>query len=109
MKMCLLVRARTVAVLVAAGALCPPSSWAQSSAPKYEPDLQWPKPLPNERTIGGLGGVCTGAQDRVFILNRQDAPRAGLNPARMAPPIIAFDPAAPGVDPWGGSDLLAFR
>src|SRR5258708_21629964 len=110
MKMCLLVRARTVAVLaVAAGALCPPSSWAQSSAPKYEPDLQWPKPLPNEWTIGGLGGVCTDAQDHVFILNRQDAPPADLNAARMAPPIIEFDPAGSVVNAWGDSKLLDAR
>jgi hypothetical protein len=47
MKMWLLVRAGTVALLaVAAGALFPSTSWAQSGAPKYEPDLLWP--LPNE-------------------------------------------------------------
>ena len=107
MKMCLLARARTVALLaVAAGALCPPLSWAQSDAPKYEPDLLWPKPLPNEWTIGGLGGVCADAQDHVFILNRQDAPAADLNAARMAPPIIEFNPAGNVVNAWGDSNCL---
>jgi len=110
MKMCLLLRAGTAALLaVAAGALCPSASWAQSGAPKYEPDLLWPKPLPNDWTIGGLGGVCTDAQDHVFILNRQDAPPADLNAARMAPPIIEFDPAGNVVNAWGDSKLLDSR
>jgi sugar lactone lactonase YvrE len=110
MNMCLLARAGTVALLAAAaGALYPSASSAQSNAPKYEPDLLWPKPLPNEWTIGGLGGVCTDAQDHVFILNRQDAPAADLNAARMAPPIIEFDPAGNVVNAWGDPKLLDSR
>jgi sugar lactone lactonase YvrE len=110
MKMCLLVRTSTVTLLaIAAGALCATSSWAQSGGPKYEPDLLWPKPLPNEWTIGGLGGVCTDAQDHVFILNRQDAPPADLNAARMAPPIIEFDANGNVVNAWGDSKLLDAR
>ena len=57
---------------IAAGMLCLSSSWAQGGAPRYEADLNWPKPLPDRWVLGGLGGVCVDAQDHVLILNRQD-------------------------------------
>ncbi len=52
-------RIKTYAALgIAAGILCSPAVLAQGGAPKYEPDLAWPKPLPDRWVLGGLGGVC---------------------------------------------------
>ena len=31
---------------------------AETKAPRYEVDANWPKPLPNLWVMGGLGGVC---------------------------------------------------
>ena len=60
---------KCTALALAAGILCSPQLRAQSSTPKYEVDLYWPKPFPNQWILGGLGGVCVDAQDHVFLLN----------------------------------------
>lgn len=77
--------------------------------PRYEADVNWPKPLPNRWVLGGLGGVCVDAQDHVFILNRQDVLEGELNTGRLAPPIIEFDSEGNVVHSWGDPTLLAPR
>jgi sugar lactone lactonase YvrE len=74
--------------------------------PRYEADVNWPKPLPNRWVLGGLGGTCVDAQGHVFILNRQDVLEGELNTGRLAPPIIEFDPAGNVVNSWGDLKLL---
>ncbi len=69
--------------------------------PRYEADVNWPKPLPNRWVLGGLGGLCVDAQGHVFILNRQDVLENELNTGRLAPPIIEFDPEGNVVNSWG--------
>jgi sugar lactone lactonase YvrE len=70
-------------------------------SPRYEADVNWPKPLPDRWVIGGLGGLCVDKNDHVFILNRQDVLDADLNAGKLAPPIIEFDPAGNVVNSWG--------
>src|SRR4051812_15918123 len=89
-----------------AAALCPSSSWAQGGVPRYEADRDWPKPLPDKWVLGGLGGVCVDAQDHVLILNRQDVNEGDLNAARLAPPLIEFDPAGNVVNSWGDLKVM---
>src|SRR2546423_14523858 len=60
------------------------------TAPRYVADVSWPKPLPNQWILGGLGGTCVDAAGHVFILNRQDVLDGELNTGRRAPPIIEF-------------------
>src|ERR1700730_15026577 len=36
--------------------------------PKFEVDPFWPKPLPDDWVIAGVGGVCVDAQDHVFVM-----------------------------------------
>jgi len=79
---------------------------AQAGAVQYEADVSWPKPLPNRWALGGLGGVCVDAQDHVLILNRQDVNEGDLNGARLAPPIVEFDPAGNVVHSWGDLKVL---
>src|SRR5262245_2292288 len=74
---------------------------AQGRGVRYEEDLSWPKPLPNQWVLGGLGGVCVDAQDHVFILNRQDVADGDLNAGRLAPQIIEFDSAGAVINSWG--------
>jgi len=76
-------------------------AFAQSRAVRYDVDVTWPRPLPNQWVLGGLGGVCIDAQDHVFILNRQDVAEGDLNAARLAPQVIEFDPAGMVVNSWG--------
>jgi hypothetical protein len=96
-------------LIIAAAIALPSASLAQSGAPRYEPDLTWPKPLPDRWVLGGLGGVCIDAQDHVFILNRQDVIEGDLNAGQLAPPIIEFDPAGNVVNSWGDFNLLDAR
>jgi len=42
---------------IAAGIAAPSQAQAQS-APRYEADVSWPKPLPERWVLGGLGGLC---------------------------------------------------
>ena len=90
------IAAAAAATLTLAAALL-----AQGRAVRYEADSNWPKPLPDQWVLGGLGGVCVDAQDHVFILNRQDVADGDLNAGRLAPQIIEFDSAGAVVNSWG--------
>src|SRR5215475_1580049 len=94
--------AACVLVALAAGSLSSTSAQAQA-APRYEADINWPKPLPNRWILGGLGGLCVDKQDHVFILNRQDVMENELNWGNLAPAIIEFDAAGNVVNSWGNS------
>jgi DNA-binding beta-propeller fold protein YncE len=76
------------------------------AAPRYQADVNWPKPLPNQWILGGLGGLCVDAQGHVFILNRQDVLENELNTGRLAPPIIEFDSEGNVVNSWGDLKVL---
>ena len=81
-------------------------------APKFEVDPMWPKPLPNNWILGQVIGVGVDAQDRVWIVHRQnllppnEITGEGPNPAatccKGAPPVLAFDQAGNVVQSWGG-------
>ena len=97
------------ALAIAVGLSVHSSLQAQGGAPRYEIDLSWPKPLPNNWVLGGLGGTCVDARDHVFILNRQDVLDVDLNAGHMAPFIIEIDPAGNVVKSWGDPKLLETR
>lgn len=101
--------ASAAVVAMATGVAGPPSLRAQSSAPKFQVDVSWPKPFPNHWVIGGLGGVCVDRQDHVFLLNRQDVLEGDLNAGSLAPPVIEIDPAGNVVNSWGDPRLLEPR
>jgi DNA-binding beta-propeller fold protein YncE len=89
--------------------LQPNTAATQALAPKYQVDASWPKPLPNQWVLGGLGGVCVDALDHVFILHRQDVPEDELKSGRMAPLIIELDPSGSVVNSWGDLSILDAR
>ena len=101
-----LARVSRSCLLVGLVCLSAASVGAQTGAPRYEVDRAWPKPLPNQWVLGGLGGVCVDNQDHVFILNRQDVLEPDLNAGRMAPLIIELDPSGQVVNSWGDPALL---
>lgn len=91
------------AVAIAASVLGVPA--LAQTAPRYEADTAWPKPLPNNWVLGGLGGLCVDAQDHVVILNRQDVIEGDLNAGTLAPQIIEFDAAGNVVNSWNSPQL----
>jgi DNA-binding beta-propeller fold protein YncE len=77
---------------------------AQGSAPKFEVDPAWPKPLPNLWITGGIGGLCIDSRDHVFILNRRDLTDNDLDAGHQAPVVIEFDPEGNVVNSFGDPD-----
>ena len=94
---------------VTVGIFDPVRALAQQ-VPRYEVDPFWPKlPLSDRWITGGLGGMCIDGRDHVFILNRQNVVPEDLDAARLAPPVIEFDPDGNVVRSWGDPNLLGDR
>ncbi len=89
---CLIVVALAAALATVFMILCTYPLAAQGNPPKYEVDPSWPRPLPNKWVTGAVSGVCTDAQDHVFIANRGNLTENELDSGRQAPPVIEFDP-----------------
>jgi DNA-binding beta-propeller fold protein YncE len=85
------------------------------TAPRFEVDPFWPKPLPNHWLLGSTIGLAVDAQDHVWIVHRGGATlnertemSAATNPKTAeaccvpAPPVLEFDAAGNLVGHWGG-------
>jgi len=80
------------------------------AVPRFALDPEWPQlPLGDNWLTGGLGGMCVGDNDHVYLLNRQNVVAADLDGARLAPPIIELDASGKVVRGWGDPDLLGGR
>jgi DNA-binding beta-propeller fold protein YncE len=79
---------------------------AQGNPPKYEVDPSWPRPLPDKWVTGAISGVCTDAQDHVFIVNQGNLTENEIDAGRQAPPVIEFDPEGVVVNSWGSRETL---
>ena len=98
----------TWAAIEATASLTPPQQMV--SAPRFEVDPMWPKPLPNNWVLGNVIGVGVDSKDHVFIVHRHDTVNeaeggadAGVSECcKAAPPVIEFDPEGNVVAAWGG-------
>lgn len=81
------------------------------SAPRFEVDPLWPKPLPNHWILGSVVGVSADADDHIWIVHdgtktladnerRLDSKTASC--CAVAPPILEFDQAGNLLRHWGG-------
>lgn len=88
-------------------------SGSMVTAPSFEVDPFWPKPLPNQWIIGRAIGVEVDERDHVFMVHRdQDSMFGGATEIGLtmgvsecctaAPPILEFDPEGNLVNAWGG-------
>ena len=71
------------------------------TAPKFAIDATWPKDLPKDWITGQLGGVCTGEQDHIYVVNRRDITDEEKETSTSAPSIIKFDTEGNVVGSWG--------
>jgi DNA-binding beta-propeller fold protein YncE len=105
--------ARTCLALAALGGALPALAQApRPTAPVYQVDAHWPKPLPNNWGIGQAAGVAVDRLDHVWVIHRPrtmtpDERGASLTPPRSeccipAPSVIEFDPDGNVVQAWGG-------
>ena len=99
-----------VAVLAVGAGVVAPAPAAAQEVPRYELDPLWPKlPLGDRWLTGGLGGMCVGGGDRIFILNRQNVVPEDLDGARLAPPVIELDADGNVVRAWGDPAVIGDR
>ena len=85
---------------------------APATAPRFEVDPFWPKPLPNDWTFGEFAGVAVDARDHIWIVQRpqtlaDDEVYLLANPpvgdcCRPGPPIMEFDQEGNILQAWGG-------
>jgi DNA-binding beta-propeller fold protein YncE len=109
--------AAVVAVLVALGLAqntLDQSAEAQGkTAPMFEVDPFWPKPLPNNWILGSTIGIGVDSRDHIYIIHRRDTFNerteigAATDPVRAdccipAPNVLEFDPDGNLVNHWGG-------
>src|SRR5919197_1494565 len=82
------------------------------TAPRFEVDPLWPKPLPNHWLLGQTIGVSVDGRDHVWIIHRAGSLEPGEQHATTnppiaqcfapAPPILEFDADGNLVGHWGG-------
>ena len=77
---------------------------APETAPFYEVDPAWPKPLPNRWLLGAVAGVAVDANDHVWIVHRPATlqPNETRSIWRAAPPVLEFDQQGNLISSWGG-------
>ena len=70
------------------------------SAPRFEVDPRWPKPLPNHWVMGNVIGVGVDARDHVFIVHRADTfdPQKEIGAAQNPPLSECCVPAPPVIE-----------
>src|SRR3954464_10115437 len=83
---------------------------AAAEVPQFEVDPFWPKPLPNNWTLGQVGGIAVDERDHVWIIQRPSSLTRGERLAATNPPtakccvpapsIIEFDPEGNVVQAW---------
>lgn len=76
------------------------------SAPMFEVDPWWPKPLPEGWITGQLSTVCVDADDNVIVTNRRDITEEEKETSQQAGSVIIFDPAGNLIDSWGTEDTV---
>jgi DNA-binding beta-propeller fold protein YncE len=83
---------------------------ASPGLPKFEPDPDWPKPLPNHWILGQVSGVAVDTHDHIWVIHRPRTTEEHDNYLRdgkadcctPAPAILEFDEAGNVMQAWGG-------
>ena len=89
------------------------ASMAQAEGPAFKIDPYWPKDLPNNWTMGQVGGISIDENDHIWVLQRPrsltaaEAAAAGDKPTspiccKPAPSVLEFDQEGNLLSAWGG-------
>ena len=79
---------------------------SQSSAPRFELDPTWPKPLPEGWIAGQLPCVYVDRNDNVLIVNRGNITEEERETCIQAPAVMIFDQEGRMIGSWGDWDVL---
>jgi len=78
--------------------------------PRFELVRDWPvTPLGQRWLTGGLGGICTGPENQIYLLNRQNVVEEDLDAALLAPPVIELNAEGTVVRGWGDPSTIGGR
>jgi DNA-binding beta-propeller fold protein YncE len=81
------VRAVAVTAAIGLGTVLAYGGLQAQSAPRYQFDPGWPKPLPNKWKVGGITGLAVDRNDDIWVLNRpNDLTNIELH-AELTPPL----------------------
>ncbi len=90
----------------------PATAGDPGDATAFQFDATWPKPLPDNWTLGNVVGVAVDARDDIWIIHRPGsltAEEAGADASpplaeccRPAPPVIEFNQDGDVLQAWGG-------
>jgi hypothetical protein len=82
------------------------------SAPRFQVEPFWPKPLPENWILGQVSGIAVDGNDHIWIVHRpstlvDDEKGAMQNPpatkcCKAAPPVLKFDADGNLLGSWGG-------
>lgn len=82
------------------------------TAPRFEVDPMWPKPLPNNWVIGQAIGLTVDSRDHVWMVHRVDSLTVNevgqqqtppvAECCKAAPPVLEFDAEGNLLRSWGG-------
>jgi DNA-binding beta-propeller fold protein YncE len=83
------------------------------TAPRFEVDMLWPKPMPNRWILGSVTGLAVDSRDHIYVLNVPDYFTArteigsSTNPptgecCSAAPAVLEYDAEGALVGHWGG-------
>ena len=80
---------------------------AAVQVPLFEVDPHWPKPLPNNWTIGNAIGIDVDSNDHVWVFHRttgvpDNFQTPGASCCAVAPAILGFNQSGDLVSSWGG-------
>lgn len=87
-----------------------PSMTPAAEPPNFTSVADWPKPLPNGWTLGGIAGIAIDDQGHVWVnhfvgqagADTAVAQTGGSKPQPKAPTVLEFDSAGELVSSWGG-------
>ena len=77
-----------------------------ATAPRFEIDPSWPKPLPEGWIAGQLACVYVDHNDHVLVVNRGDITEEEKETCIRAPAVMIFDLEGNLIGSWGDWDVL---
>ena len=77
-----------------------------ATAPRFEIDPAWPRPLPEGWIAGQLACVYVDHNDHVLVVNRGDITAEEKETCIRAPAVMIFDLEGKLIGSWGDWDVL---
>jgi len=104
-----------LAIGLGLGSIEPVKGEKRLTAPLFQVDPFWPKPLPDNWVTGEIGGTCIDSQDHLFLVTRGFQTGGLVSPegvagrpekSKASPPVIELDAHGNVVNSWGNPALV---